>query len=284
MKKKTRIIIRILIVLLLLILGVSVWQLLRIRRQYKLEESAHRELLVYRPSAASTSGTGSTPKPVGTDSPADSSERNESGETSESDSTDSSDPSASSEPTDDPVVNNSILLLQADHPNAVGWLTVPGTDVDYPFVQGPDNKYFLRRDIDGKYLYAGIPFLDWQCRPDFSGDNTIIYGHNLRNGTMFGTLERFKDQSFLNRHHEVFVYLPTQTIRAEIAACLVISPRRYPYPYSIQPEADHLERALADARTTREIPSTPEQRFITLSTCDYEYNGARVIILAVIDE
>lgn len=267
MKKKRRIVLRILIVLLLLVFGVSAWQFFRIRQQYVKEAEAHRELLLFRPSGDEGPDV---PRP---------SEPESASETK----TPASDPPEEASASEKSVVNESILSLQENHPNALGWLTVPGTEVDYPFVQGPDNNYFLRRDIDGKYQYAGIPFLDWQCKPDFSGDNTIIYGHNLRNEAMFGSLERFKDSGFLNKHHELFVYLPTQTIHAEIVACLVVSPSQYPYLYHIQPEADHLTRALADARAARAFPSSVDQRFITLSTCDYEFGGARVVILAVID-
>lgn len=272
MKKKRRIILRVLIVLLLLVFGVSVWQFFRIRREYALEAEAHRELLLFRPGsgAAADDPRPSEPEP----------------ETAAATKTTASEPPETTEESsasENPVVNEWLLDLQESHPNAIGWLTVPGTEVDYPFVQGPDNNYFLRRDIDGKYQYAGIPFLDWQCRPDFSGDNTIIYGHNLRNEAMFGSLERLKDSDFLNKHHEIFVYLPTQTIHAEIVACLVVSPSKFPYLYRIQPEADHLTRALADARAARPFPSSVDQRFITLSTCDYEFGGARVVILAVID-
>lgn len=265
---KKRLILLLCAVLLLLVLAFSLYQLFRSQDRYREEAAAHEVLLAYRPEVPGEAPTTSPASPLPTESrPAD--------------------PAAPSEPetqpTEAPFVNESIARLRADHPNALGWLTVQGTRIDYAFVQGPDNDYFLRRDVDGKYLYAGVPFLDWRCESDFSGPNTVIYGHNLRNGTMFGDLEKFRDKAYLEAHREVLVFLENQTIRAQAVACLVIDPDEKDYVYDLEPGTDHLDRVLKDARAAVKEEFPEGSRLITLSTCGYEFDGARIILVCVIN-
>ena len=124
-------------VFLLLVLAFSLYQIFRSQDRYREEAAAHEVLLAYRPEVpgeAPATTAPASPPPAGT-LPADPAS--------------SSEPE-STEPTEAPFVNESVVQLRTDHPNALGWITVPGTRVDYAFVQGPDNEYFLRRDVDGK--------------------------------------------------------------------------------------------------------------------------------------
>lgn len=78
----------------------------------------------------------------------------------------------------------------------VCWINIKNTNIDYPVVQGDDNSYYLHRDIYGNYLYAGTTFLDY--RNNYNGSkNLIVYGHNMKNTTMFSELEKFKKEDFL---------------------------------------------------------------------------------------
>ena len=253
-----------------LVLAFSLYQIFRSQDRYREEAAAHEVLLASRPELS-----GEAPVPSGAASPLPSESR-----PAES----SSQPSESeTEPAKAPFFNESIARLRADHPNALGWITVPGTRINYAFVQGPDNDYFLRRDVDGKYLYAGVPFLDYRCEPDFTGANTVIYGHNLRNGTMFGDLEKFRDRAYLEAHREVLVFLENETIEAKAVACLVIDPDEKDYVYDLEPEADHLARVLKDARSAVKEDHPADARFLTLSTCGYEFDGARIVLVCLID-
>ena len=265
--KKKRLILLLCALLLLCVLGFSLWQIYRSQDRYREESAAHEALLIYKPTL-----------PLGSDAPDPSAPLPTDPQASVPVSREDTEPA----PTET-YVNDSIAQLRADHPNALGWITIPGTNIDYPFVQGPDNDYFLRRDLDGKYLYAGVPFLDYRCEPDFSGPNTVMYGHNLRNGTMFGNLEKFRDRKFLEAHREVLLFLENETIRANVVACLVIDPDRQHYVYDLQPEADHVSRILQDARCAIRETVPEDARLLTLSTCGYEFQGARIVLVAVID-
>lgn len=266
-QRKKRAVLLVLLLLLIPVLLYAVFQILKTQRDSRLEEAAYRQLLIYRPEADRQ------PSPPGT----------EAGHETPDDPIEQTGTEAPAE-TKPPFVNDTIVQLQADHPNALGWVTVPGTRIDYPVVQGADNDYFLHRDVDGNYLYAGVPFLDYRCAPDFSGGNAIIYGHNMKNGTMFNALSEFQKKDFFEAHREIIVYLRDRTVTAEAVACLVINPNTQEYVYAVQPEADHLTRLLQDARIASQVSPSVEQRFLTLSTCGYEFNGARIVLVGIIRE
>lgn len=272
-RKRIRIILYVLIVVLLGVFGYSVYRYLSIQKDYREEQKAHDLLLQYRPELpvwADPDSPVSTLPEQETISPGHP----------ETDSQGQSPDSPDQPERPEKLINESILRLRQDYPNAVGWITVPGTDVDYPIVQGKDNSYYLRRGIDGKYLYAGVPFLDYRCPSDFSGSNTIIFGHNLRNGSMFGTLSNFKKQSFFSQHRFFYVFLEHRTIQAEVIACLVITPDQAPYVFEPEVSADFAADCLRDARCARSDAVFSEaDRFITLATCDYEKDNSRVILI-----
>lgn len=268
-RKRKRIILYLCIAVLLAVLGYSLYRYLSIQQDYREERLAHEQLSQYRPQLPGAPAADSD------SSSEDASEGNTSHGIPEEF---GSDPDPESTTTT--LTNKSIVRLRSDYPAAVGWITVPGTDVDYPFVQGDDNEYYLRRGIDGKYLYAGVPFLDYRCASDLSGGNSIIFGHNLRNGSMFGTLSRFKEQSFFAEHRYFYVFLEHNTIRAEIIACLVVTPNQAPYVFDPDVSSDYPEQCIRDARCAASgLSFTSSDRFITLATCDYEKNNSRVILI-----
>lgn len=258
-----RILIYLCVAVLLAVIGYSLYRLISIQRDYRLEQIAHKAALMYKPEL-----------PPWADE-AESSVQNTANE---------------SAPVPDPTqqastINESIVRLRQDYPAAVGWITVPGTDVDYPFVQGPDNQYYLRRGLDGAYLYAGVPFLDSRCAADFSDGNTILYGHNLRNGSMFGSLDRFKSQSFLEQYRYFYIFLEDRSIQVEILACLVVVPDADSYLYQISPPDSFLSSCIADARAAiSDVFPTEAPHYVTLSTCDYEQKDGRVVLVGRIVE
>lgn len=84
--------------------------------------------------------------------------------------------------------------------NSVGWIYVPDTNINYPVMQSGDNDFYLHRAANGSYLYAGSIFMDYRCNADFSGVSSILYGHNMDNGSMFADVKKFTDNAFFNSH------------------------------------------------------------------------------------
>lgn len=110
--------------------------------------------------------------------------------------------SEQAEPTEEPAAERNIPKLIAANTDCIGWLSIDGTNISYPVMHTPhDPQKYLRRNFYGEYSQSGVPFLDGRC--DFQSTNLIIYGHNMRNGTMFSDLKRYVDRDFLNAHRTV---------------------------------------------------------------------------------
>ena len=86
------------------------------------------------------------------------------------------------------------------YPDAIGWLYIPNTNMTYPVTQGRDNEYYLSHAYDGSSLKAGTIFLDCRCENRFMNPVNILYGHSMKNGTMFAGVLNFADSSYFNSH------------------------------------------------------------------------------------
>lgn len=110
--------------------------------------------------------------------------------------------SEQAEPTEEPAAERNIPKLIAANTDCIGWLSIDGTNISYPVMHTPsDPQKYLRRSFYGQYSQSGVPFLDGRC--DLQSSNLIIYGHNMRNGTMFSDLKKYVDRDFLNAHRTV---------------------------------------------------------------------------------
>jgi sortase B len=187
-------------------------------------------------------------------------------------------------PDEEPViVNQSIIDLQARYPDVVGWLTIPNTQIDYPFVRGNDNDYYLHLDLDQNWSSSGTIFMDYRNSKDFSDFNTIIFGHNMRNGSMFGTLQNFNDQNFFDTNRTGTIFLANKTYEVEFIAFAVVKlDDAIVYNPNISTETDKitfLDHVKNIARHYRDVDITANDRIITLSTCNYEFNDARMVLI-----
>ncbi len=110
--------------------------------------------------------------------------------------------SGQAEPTEEPAAERNIPKLIAANTDYIGWLSIDGTNISYPVMHTPsDPQKYLRQNFYGKYSQSGVPFLDSRC--SMNGGNLIIYGHNMKNGTMFSDLKKYLNTDFLNSHRTV---------------------------------------------------------------------------------
>ena len=108
----------------------------------------------------------------------------------------------SAEPTEQPAAERNIQALIAENSDCIGWLSIDGTSISYPVMYTPSEpQKYLRRSFFGQYSQRGVPFLDGRCST--VGGNLIIYGHNMKNGTMFSDLKKYLNTDFLNAHRTV---------------------------------------------------------------------------------
>lgn len=166
--------------------------------------------------------------------------------------------------------------LTEQYPDIYAWITIPGTDIDYPIVQREgDNSYYLNHTIDGVKKTEGAIFTEDYNGRDFTDANTLIYGHNMKNGTMFRQLHKYEDRKFFEENPEVIIYQPDQILHYQIFAAYTYDNRHLMMSFDFEdPEVfeDYIESIFAKKSMSNNIDDsievTAEDRIITLSTCN----------------
>ncbi len=167
--------------------------------------------------------------------------------------------------------------LQKKNPNIYAWITVPGTKVDYPVLQSsklqPEN-FYINHDLKDKYLFAGSIYSQKLNSKDFSDPNTVLYGHNMRDDSMFGSLHEFRSKKFFNKHKYIYIYTPGHVLTYKIYAAYRYDNRHILNSFNFSdPDVvtDYFNMTLDPKTTMRNIDDsvslTNEDKIITLSTC-----------------
>ena len=147
-----------------------------------------------------------------------------------------------------PDVDFEKLISQND--DIIGWIFIEGTDISYPVLCGRDNQQYLFQSYEKKYLKAGSIYIDYRCSRGFSDSRTVVYGHNMHNGSMFGKLDKFTRESYMKEHPYVYILLPDgETLKYEVKKA---------YKADIEGEVYKLPSAEA---------KNPDDRKLYLSTC-----------------
>jgi sortase B len=172
--------------------------------------------------------------------------------------------------------------LRSENSDCVGWLECDDTVINYPVVQGNDNSYYLNHLFNGKQQRYGTLFIDAQNSPDFSDENTIIYGHHLKNGKMFGTLMYYGDGNNYYRKHPVFkLYTPDHVYLVELFAnAYVDGAKGIPMTFATKEEyAQWIDRMYSLSTFDSDVVMTTEDRMVTLYTCSYDYETQRQLLV-----
>lgn len=172
--------------------------------------------------------------------------------------------------------------LRLYYPDIVAWLHCPGTSINYPVVQADNNDYYVHRLPDGQESAGGSLFVDSSNSWDFSDANTIIYGHDMQDGSMFGYLHNFDSQTYYEKHPVFYLLTPVYNYRMDIF-CGAVVPSDSDL-YRLKMNADELQSWLNRVNRASVIhPNTMIDRnaehFLTLSTCSYEYGDARFVVI-----
>lgn len=173
--------------------------------------------------------------------------------------------------------------LKQENDDIVGWIYCKDTPINYPIVQSNDNDYYLRRLITGEYNTAGSLFMDYRNDPDIEDNNTIIYGHNMKNATMFGTLQKYRNQEYYDNHKVMYYFTSEKNYIVKLFAGFTgnVESSIYKLNGINQSNIDELYRK-SNFKSNVEV--TENDKIITLSTCAYEYDGARYIVVGLMQE
>lgn len=177
--------------------------------------------------------------------------------------------------------------MEASSDGYIGWLNIPGTDISYPIVQGEDNAYYLHRAPDGSNLFAGSIFMDYRCAPDFSGTNTIIYGHHMKNDTMFGELDQFMDDDFRAEHTTVEVLMGTKVLKYRVFSVYQTDVRSDAFDTTLAQDDTWLAwiRRM-QSRSLRDygVYTNANSSVLTLATCTTIRKSERYVVQAVLTD
>lgn len=181
-------------------------------------------------------------------------------------------------------------LAEIDHEQLAGingdyqfWLYGAGTPIDYPVVQCGNNSYYMDRMFNRKANKAGTLFVDYRNLPDFADPNTLIYGHHMRDSSMFHSLTDYESRGFYEAHPWMLAVRADEILLIEIFAGYVTDGRDHCYDIALSDETDMREFVAAvkeksnfDARV--EIDCARDH-LVTLSTCAYNFENARYVVI-----
>jgi len=172
--------------------------------------------------------------------------------------------------------------------DTIGWITIDGTEIDYPILQTSDNSYYLTHACSGKKAKCGSIFMDYHNASDFSNQHTIIYGHNMKNGSMFHDLNEYIDQDFFEEHIYIKTYSPN-TYRKWVVFSTYSTEPNFNYLQtafaSTEEYANFLDSIIAHSEISNEnVDITMEDKILTLSTCSEHLEGGRRVVHAKLVE
>ncbi len=184
--------------------------------------------------------------------------------------------------------------LQVDNADVIGWIKVDGTVVDYPILMSGIDKqedYYIDHDINLSSKKAGSIYVQRLNSNDFSDFNTVIYGHNMANGSMFGTLKKFRNKNFFNENRYVYIYTPGHILKYEIVSAFVHDDRHLLNSYSFfskegrQKFIDICEKPNTLVKNVVDNFSVKDDdRLITLSTCTSADNERYLVVAKLIED
>ncbi|ELC8443189.1 class B sortase [Clostridium perfringens] len=177
--------------------------------------------------------------------------------------------------------NIDLYSINSDY---IGWINIENTTIDYPIVKGDNNEFYLTRDFNKQYLKTGSIFMDYR-NEGFKDRNVVIYGHNMKDNSMFGSLDKFKDLDYLRKNKyisittkddEKFIYeiFGVYVTSADDTECISIN---------FNKEEDfckYIDRILNKSIYNLNVDIKSTDKILTLSTCSYEFSNARLVIHA----
>lgn len=182
-----------------------------------------------------------------------------------------------------PHVNVDFEGLSAASSDSIGWLHMPNTNISYPLVQGDNNQEYVDAAYNGNYASAGSIFIDYRVPDDFSAQNTVIYGHNMKNDTMFGTLQNYQDDgTFAAANPYFFILTDDGYFRYELCYALFTDATSSVYDYDFSASGSysaHLSMLSRYSMYDTGVELTTDDQIVTLSTCTGYTETHRFVVI-----
>lgn len=176
--------------------------------------------------------------------------------------------------------------LQFVNPDVCGWIYQYDSVINYPILRSSySNDTYLKMTYDGKSNSAGSIFMDYRNKQDYSDDNTVIYGHNMRNGKMFASLKKYRDQDYADQHNSFYIMTPEGNRRYEVVSAFETDALSGTYSRNfngLEDKKKWISRVIQSSVVETYVPVNENDKFVTLSTCvsgnDYR---ARFVVIGV---
>ena len=186
----------------------------------------------------------------------------------------------------EPIIFDKYRLLYEQNNDLVGWIRIDGTGIDYPVMQMPSNPdYYLKHSFEKTWSDYGVPYVDESCTVGAS-NNLVIYGHNMKNGSMFSGLVQYKSKEFFESHPVICFDTVDEPGQYQVIAAFRYNTNNETFKYNKHSDMDEFEfaeyvencklRSLYDTGITAEYGDM----LITLSTCEYTYTNGRFVVVA----
>ena len=167
--------------------------------------------------------------------------------------------------------------LQAENPDVVGWIYSPDTVINYPVMKGETNDTYLHTMLNGQYNSSGSIFMDYRNNPDLSDYVTILYGHHMKNGSMFASLHKYSDQTYFEEHSYIWYLTPQGNYRINVISGFIENAVAPVYGLFEDEESfrEFVDYAIAKSDFQSRYDYSKAEHLMVLSTCSYEYDDAR---------
>lgn len=178
-------------------------------------------------------------------------------------------------------------VLHDMNEDLVGWLYIPDTIIHYPIVQGADNSYYLTHTFDGTKNKCGTIFMDAANREDFTSRNTILHGHNMKTGKMFGSLRRFEKKEFWEQHPYIYIIREDSIWKYEIFSSGRTTADSDVYTLEFGSDdsyASYIKKRMSGSYYDTGVDVTVDDYILTLSTCTSDTEVGRRVVQAVLVE
>ena len=181
-----------------------------------------------------------------------------------------------------PIGNVDFEGLRAKSTDYAAWIYSPNTVINYPIVYTDNNFYYLDHIPVEQYNSAGTLFIDCKCAADFSDQNTLIYGHNMNDGSMFASLREYASQEYYDAHPVIYISTPDFNYRLDLIAGFLTEPTSFAYANNFdEPEQfmAYIESIQSMSTFKSDVEVTEEDKVVSLSTCTYEINDGRYVVV-----
>lgn len=180
-------------------------------------------------------------------------------------------------------INEEFVKVSEDY---IGWITVANTTIDHPIVQGNDNEFYLRHNIYGEKSRHGTVFMDYRNNHDYKDHHTVIYGHSMRDGTMFRPFDNYKNESFFKENPTISIRTLKgyRTYRIFSVYLVDAKKRGLEIPANFKPVDELIDYYTSESRYVTNTDTSDADHVVSFVSCNYDIANGRIIVHAVLED